>query len=78
MRIIKTAALSGDWRAATEFLKLMYPEYRNSSRIDVSAHASVSGVTLTEEQRMELIEQRRRLTSGENDAKARIGLEDVE
>jgi hypothetical protein len=61
MRIIKSAALSGDWRAAAEFLKLTFPDYRNSTKIDVSATASVSPIVMTEEQRMELIERRNRL-----------------
>jgi hypothetical protein len=57
----KTAALRADWRAATEFLKLTFSDYRNSTRIDVSATASASPVIITEEQRMELIERRNRL-----------------
>jgi hypothetical protein len=51
MQIIQTAALSGDWRAAAELLKLTFPaDYRNSSRIDVTAIAQVSGVVVTEEE----------------------------
>ena len=65
MLIIKSAPLSGDWRAAAEFLKLTCPEYRNSTRIDVSASASVSTVVMTEERRLELIERRNRLLEEE-------------
>ena len=61
MLIIKSAALSGDWRAAAEFLKLIFPDYRNSTRIDVSASASVSTVVMTEETRLKLIERRNQL-----------------
>jgi hypothetical protein len=63
MKIIQTAALSGDWRAAAEFLKLTFPaDYRNSTQLNVTATAQVSGVLVTsEEERMQRIEQRKQL-----------------
>jgi len=54
------AAGERDWRAQAEWLKLAFPsDYRGSTKIDVSASASVSPVIITAEQRMKMIERRR-------------------
>ena len=39
-------------------LKLVFPEYRDSNRIDVTATAYASNFVLTEEMRLKLIERR--------------------
>jgi len=59
LQTIKTAFESGDWRAAVAALKLVFPEYRESSKIDVSATAQVAGFVITEPERLKLIESRR-------------------
>ncbi len=43
LQTIKTAFQSGEWRAAVAALKLVFPEYRESSKIDVYATACASG-----------------------------------
>src|SRR5262245_55992007 len=58
---IKSAFESGDWRAAVAALKLVFPEYRASSKIDVSATAQVAGFVMAEPERLKLIEARRQL-----------------
>ena len=53
------AAGERDWRAQAEWLKLAFPsDYRGSTKIDVSASASVSPVIVTPERRKELIARR--------------------
>jgi CRP-like cAMP-binding protein len=55
------AAGEKDWRANAEWLKLAFPaDYRgNANRIEVTANACVSsGMVLTEEDRMRLLERR--------------------
>jgi len=53
-----------DWRAEAEWLRLSFPaDYRVSgNKIEVSATASASAAVVTEEQRMALIERRKRLS----------------
>jgi hypothetical protein len=58
LQTIKAAFESGDWRAAVAALKLVFPEYRESTKVDVSAVA-VSGPVLVEPERLKLIEARR-------------------
>ena len=58
------AAGQKDWRALAEWLKLTFPEHRQSSNINVSATAhaqQATGVVITEEQRQRLIALRERL-----------------
>jgi hypothetical protein len=61
LQTIKAAFESGDWRAAVAALKLVFPEYRESTKIDVSATAQVAGFVLAEPERLKLIEARRQL-----------------
>jgi hypothetical protein len=58
------AAGQKDWRALAEWLKLTFPEHRQSSSINVSAMATAqqaTAVIVTEEQRQRLIALRERL-----------------
>jgi hypothetical protein len=58
---IKRAIDAHDWRAAVAELKLVFPEYRESTKIDVNAIACASGsVVITEAERQKLIERRDR------------------
>jgi hypothetical protein len=60
------AAGQKDWRALAEWLKLTFPEHRQSSSINVSATATAqqaTAVIVTEEQRQRLIAMRERLLS---------------
>src|SRR5262249_6545700 len=61
LQTIKTAFESGDWRAAVAALQLVFSEYRESSKIDVSATAQVAGFVMAEPERLRLIEARRQL-----------------
>jgi hypothetical protein len=61
LQTIKAAFEDGDWRAAVAALKLVFPEYRESTKIDVNATAQVSGPVMTEPERLKLIEARRQL-----------------
>src|SRR5262245_60321769 len=61
LQTIKKAIAADDWRAAQAALKLIFPEYRESTKIDVNATAQVSGFVMTEPERLKLIEARRRL-----------------
>lgn len=60
LQTIKKAIDNDDWRAAVAALKLVFPEYRESSKVDVTATAQVSAFVLTEEMRLKLIERRER------------------
>jgi len=60
LQTIKQAIDNDDWRAAAAALKLVFPEYRDSNRIDVTATAQASTFVLTEEMRLKLIERRER------------------
>jgi hypothetical protein len=65
------AAGEKDWRANAEWLRLTFPaDYRNASKIDVtaSANAQVSGIVITAERQRELQERTRRLLQGEQSA----------
>jgi hypothetical protein len=59
---IKRAA-EDDWRAAAEFLRLTFPaDYRRASNTSVEVNTAVQqAVVCTEEQRMKLIAQHKRL-----------------
>jgi len=61
LQTIKKAIEADDWRAAQAALKLIFPEYRESTKIDVNATAQVSGFVMTEPERLKLIEARRQL-----------------
>jgi hypothetical protein len=61
LQTIKAAFEDGDWRAAVAALKLVFPEYRESTRIDVNATAQVAGFVLAEPERLKVIEARRQL-----------------
>ena len=61
------AAGQKDWRALAEWLKLTFPEHRQSSSINVSATANAqqaTAVVCTEEQRKRLIALRETLLRG--------------
>ena len=60
LQTIKKAIDNDDWRAAVAALKLVFPEYRDSNRIDVTATAQASTFVLSEEMRLKLIERRER------------------
>jgi len=62
------AAGEKDWRANAEWLRLTFPaDYRNTSKIDVTARANakVSGIVISAEEQRELQERTRRLLQGE-------------
>jgi len=63
LQTIKNAVDSGDWRAAAKALELIFPEYRQSAKVKVSANATAgsAGVVLTQEQSRELQERHARL-----------------
>ena len=61
LKTIRAAVEAGNWHAAVAALKLVFPEYRDSTKIDVSATAQVSGFVMTEPERLKLIEARRQL-----------------
>jgi len=58
LQTIKKAIDNDDWRAAVAALKLVFPEYRDGTKLDVTATANVSTFVLTEEMRQKLIERR--------------------
>jgi hypothetical protein len=59
LQTIKKAIDNDDWRAAQAALKLIFPEYRESTKIDVNAIACASGgLVIMEEERVKLIERR--------------------
>jgi len=60
LQTIKKAIDNDDWRAAVAALKLVFPEYRDSTKLDVTATANSSTFVLTEERRLKLIECRAR------------------
>jgi len=60
LQTIKKAIDNDDWRAAVAALKLVFPEYRDSTKLDVTATANISSFVLTEERRLKLIECRQR------------------
>ena len=61
LQTIKRAIDAHDWRAAVAALKLSFPEYRESTKIDVNAIACASGgVVLTEAERVKLLERHER------------------
>src|SRR5262249_15384432 len=57
LQTIKKAIHHGDWRAAVAALKMIFPEYREGTRIDVSAIAVSGGVVLPEAERVKLLER---------------------
>jgi hypothetical protein len=67
---IKRAA-EDDWRAAAEFLRLTFPaDYRRASNTSVEVNTAVQqAVVCTEERRMELIAQHKRLFGEADNAK---------
>ena len=61
LQTIKKAIDNDDWRAAQAALKLIFPEYRESTKIDVNAIACASsGVVITEAERQKLLERHER------------------
>jgi len=61
LQTIKRAIDAHDWRAAVAALKLIFPEYRESTKIDVNAIACASGgVVITEAERQKLLERHER------------------
>ena len=64
---IKKAIDNDDWRVAVAALKLVFPEYRESSKVDVTATAQVSTLVLTEEMRLKLIERREKALPASKD-----------
>jgi hypothetical protein len=58
LQTIKKAIDNDDWRAAQAALKLIFPEYRESSKIDVNAIAVSGGPVITEAERIRLIRRR--------------------
>ena len=68
---IKRAA-ENDWRAAAEFLRLTFPaDYRRASNTSVEVNTAVQqAVVCTEEQRMKLIAQHKRLFGEADNTKA--------
>jgi hypothetical protein len=61
LQTIKRAIDNDDWRAAQAALKLIFPEYRESTKIDVNAIACASsGVVITEAERQKLLERHER------------------
>jgi hypothetical protein len=61
LQTIKRAIDAHDWRAAVAALKLVFPEYRESTKIDVNAIACASGgVVITEAERLKLLERHER------------------
>jgi hypothetical protein len=57
LKTIKKAIDNDDWRAAQAALKLVFPEYRESTKIDVNAIAVSGGVVLPEAERQRLLER---------------------
>jgi hypothetical protein len=59
LQTINKAIKNNDWRAAQAALKMIFPEYRESTKIDVNAIACASsGPIMTEAERVKLIERR--------------------
>jgi hypothetical protein len=59
LQAINKAIKSDDWRAAQAALKMIFPEYRESTKIDVNAIACASaGPVITEAERIKLIQRR--------------------
>ena len=66
--MIKAAANNGDWRAASEFLRLSFQsDYRQAgAKVEVNTNAQAGvGIVCTEEQRMRLIALREQLLAEE-------------
>jgi hypothetical protein len=66
--VIKAAAESGDWRAASELLRLSFQnDYRQANaKVEVNTNAQAGvGIVCTEEQRMRLIALREQLLADE-------------
>src|SRR5262245_39133340 len=59
LQTIRAAVERGEWRAAVAALKLCFPEYRESAKIEVNATAQLSGFVFTEPERLKLIAARR-------------------
>jgi len=58
LQTIKKAIDNDDWRAAQAALKMIFPEYRESTKIDVNAIACASsGPVITEAERLKLLER---------------------
>lgn len=60
LQTIGKAIDNDDWRAAQAALKMIFPEYRESTKIDVNAVAVSGGPVLSEAERIRLIERRDR------------------
>jgi hypothetical protein len=59
LQTINNAIKNNDWRAALAALKMIFPEYRESTKIDVNAIACASaGPVITEAERIRLIRRR--------------------
>jgi hypothetical protein len=59
LQTINKAIKNDDWRAAQAALKMCFPEYRESTKIDVNAVACASASpVITEAERIKLIERR--------------------
>lgn len=57
LQTISQAIADGDWRAAAEALKMCFPEYRATNKLEVNAIASAHGFVLTAERLAELQER---------------------
>jgi hypothetical protein len=74
MSLANPAVDNDDWRAAVAALKLVFPEYRESTKVDVTATAQASTLVLTKEMRLKLIERREKaLAVASGSAEKRIG-----
>jgi hypothetical protein len=60
LQTIKRAIDAPDWRAAVAALKLIFPEYRESTKIDVNAIAVAGTVVIPEAERQKLLERHER------------------
>lgn len=60
LQTIKRAIDAHDWRAAVAALKLIFPEYRESTKIDVNAIAVAGTVVIPEAERQKLLERHER------------------
>jgi hypothetical protein len=69
LKTIKKAIDNDDWRAAQAALKLVFPEYRESTKIDVNAIAVSGGVVLPEAERQRLLERHEKAMLANQDKK---------
>jgi hypothetical protein len=60
LQTIGKAIDNDDWRAAQAALKMIFPEYRDGTKIDVNAIAVSGGVALPEAERLKLLERHER------------------